>query len=158
MRLRSLLLLPALGTTVAVSAAAQPSASPLIGHWEVELEVGRRVENEVVTPIRAKATLRIVAKGDSLSATIQMPARPDGTVPAPTTATGPRNGNETIFVQSLEAKLNINGEVSTVPTKVTWVLKADGDAMSGTVLREIPSMSFPAEPGPLTGKRLKDGG
>lgn len=153
MRALQTLLLPLLLTTLAATAQAQ-ATSALVGRWEVELEVGRRVENETVTPIRAKATLEIVAKGDSVAATIQMPARPDGTVPAPTTAIGPRNGNETIFVQSLEAKLNLNGEVTTVPTKVTWVLKADGNTISGTVLREIPSLSMPTEPSPLTGRRL----
>ncbi len=131
--------------------------SPFIGDWSVEVTAGMRIENDEPTPIRAKARLSIVAKGDSLVATLVVDPIPD-TPPRPpaTFATARVPGSEIRFVQRSQATLNMNGDERQATVVSTWTLKVDGDTISGIVAREIEGMMGPGmPPQPVSGTRVK---
>lgn len=137
--------------------AVQSQSSPLIGDWSVEVTAGMRIEDGEPTAIRAKAKLSIVEAGDSLVATLTMEPNPEiGTRPPARFATAKVMGNAATFVQRGQARMNLNGEESTVTSISTWSLKAEGDAISGTVARAIEGMEMPAMPAqPVSGTRIK---
>ena len=136
-------------------AAHAQASSPLIGTWNIEYERGRRVENDVVTPVMGTATLTIQQRGDSLIATLVVPPRPDGTATPPSTAAAKAGSGSHVFRQQQEIRLNMNGEAITRTATLTWTLQADGDTLSGTLLREIADMPVAAEPTPVKGTRSK---
>lgn len=150
---RSKLVLAALFALAPLAARAQ--AHPLAGKWTIEYAGGMRIENGEPTPILAKALLTITEVGDSLIATVRMepnpnlPPRPEGRFAALKAA-----GNEITFKQRSEAKLNTNGEERTMTAVSTWILKADGEALTGTLGRELEGMDMPLPPPqPVTGRR-----
>lgn len=137
--------------------AAQAQSIPLAGKWTIEYAGGMRIENDTQTPIMAKALLTISVVGDSLVATLLMepnpnlPPRPESRFAALKVA-----GNEVVFTQRSEARLNMNGEEHLATAISTWTLKADGDTMSGTLGRRIDGMDVPMPaPQPVTGTKLK---
>ena len=103
----------------------------------------------------AKARLIIAQSGDSLIATLEQPPRPDGTPALTTTIGGRVNNGDAVFVQKTKATLNINGEAQQSDVTVTWKLQAAGDALTGSVLREISIMGIAPTPSPVKGTRLK---
>lgn len=129
---------------VIVPASASPSYAQgtpaLVGNWTVTYERGRRFENGEATPIMGEAKLQLVASGDSLLATLAPGARPDGTTPPPATFGGRVTGDSAVFVQKQKVTMNMNGEETTRDIVLTWVLRASGDALSGTLARTIPGM------------------
>lgn len=129
---------------VIVPASASPthaqSSPALVGHWTVTYERGRRVENGEATPIMGEARLQVIASGDSLLATLAPGARPDGTTPPPATFAGRVAGDSAVFVQKQKVTMNMNGEETTRDIVLTWVLRASGDALTGTLARTIPGM------------------
>lgn len=130
------------------------STAPIVGKWAIDYERGRRVENDVVTPVMAKGTITIAVDGDSLIATLDQGPRPDGT-PTPAAKLGGRISNgSAVFLQSQQVRMNMNGEEHVQTIKVTWTLKADGDALSGTMAREMPNMQGGA-PSAVSGTRVK---
>jgi hypothetical protein len=136
--------------------AARAQASPLAGRWAIEFTAGMRVENDEPTAIRAKGTLTITEEGDSLVATLKtepienMPPRPEVRLAA---KKGP--GNAVTFVQRSQARLNMNGEEREVTSISTWSLTATGDALAGSVRRELEGMQMPGMPEqPVTGTRV----
>jgi hypothetical protein len=136
---------------------AQAQASPLAGKWTIEYAGGMRIENETPTPIMAKALLTITVVGDSLVATLAMEPNPD-LPPRPETRFAALKvaGNEVVFTQRSEARLNMNGEEQIATAISTWTLKAEGDAMSGTLGRRIDGMDLPMPPPqPVKGTRLQ---
>lgn len=150
---RSLIVLAAL--LMLTPLAAQAQAHPLAGRWTIEYAGGMRIENGEPTPILAKALLTITEVGDSLVATVRMepnpnlPPRPEGRF-----AALKASGSEITFKQRSEAKINTNGEERTMTAISTWVLKADGDALSGSLGRELEGMEMPLPPPqPVTGRR-----
>lgn len=137
--------------------SAQAQTSPLVGDWSVEITAGMRIENDEATPIRAKAKLSIVLLGDSLVATLtvepneNVQARPPARFAAAKSA-----GGAASFKQRSEATLNTNGQETKATVISTWALTAQGDAISGTVAREIEGMMGPGMPAqPVTGTRIK---
>ncbi|QJR37407.1 hypothetical protein [Gemmatimonas groenlandica] len=141
---------------VALALANSPVAaqSSLVGHWDIDYERGRRIENDVVTPVMGKATLTIALQGDSLVATLQPTPRPDGTpVPAATMSAKP-SASGVVFVQKQIVQLNVDGEVRPQEATVTWTLQATGDVLSGTLLRALPMMPEAPSPTAVTGKRM----
>lgn len=118
---------------------AQGTAA-LVGNWAVSYERGRRVENGEATPIMGEGKLQVVSSGDSLVATLVSGARPDGSVPPPASFGGRIAGDSAVFVQKQKVTLNMNGEETTRDIVLTWVLRASGDALSGTLARTIPGM------------------
>jgi hypothetical protein len=146
----------ALSALLALSpVVARAQAHPLAGKWTIEYAGGMRIENGEPTPILAKALLTITEVGDSLVATLHMdpnpnlPPRPDGRFAALKVA-----GSEVTFKQRSEAKLNTNGEEHTTTAISTWVLKVAGDAMTGSLGRELEGMDMQMPPPqPVTGRR-----
>lgn len=145
----------ALATLLAVGAGATAAQAQnaLVGKWTIDYERGRRVENGEMTPIMGTGQLTIVQSGDSLVATLVSAARPDGSVPPPSTFGGHKTGDDVVFVQHQKVQINVNGEASEQPITLTWTLRAAGDALTGTLARELPMMPEPLPPSPVKGKR-----
>ena len=146
---------------VALAAFAAPATvsgqprSALVGHWTVEYEVGRRVEDGEAHGIRGTGTFSIAQSGDSLLVTIQAPARPDGTVPPPATVGARGADGATTCVQKQKVRVNMNGEETMHDVTLTWSLKVDGDALTGTLSRVMQDMPEMAAPSAVTGTRVK---
>jgi hypothetical protein len=128
---------------------------PLVGTWSIEYERGRRVENGEVTPIMGTGRLTIEQRGDSLVATFAPPARPDGTVPPPSTTSARIATPEVVFTQEQSVTINMNGEEQVRRITLTWSLTASGDALSGTLRRDLPMSPEPLPPTPVKGTRLR---
>lgn len=147
----TLLLLPLLAAPL----AAQDH--PLVGNWTISFTAGMRMENGAATPITATGTLAFAAQGDSLIGTLTtdsiagQPRRPPSRMAARTVA------GEMTFVLRSPARINMNGEVREATGVSTWVLLANGDALTGTVQRRIEGLDdvqLPDQPTqPVTGKR-----
>lgn len=135
--------------------AAAQSSHPLVGTWTVTYERGRRNENGEITRLMGEGRLQLQAAGDSLVATLTTGARPDGSVPPPAVFGGRVSGDSAVFTQKQSVRINMNGEESTRDVVMTWVLRADGDALTGTLTREMAAMPEAPEPSPVTGKRVK---
>ena len=134
---------------------AQPT-HPLVGKWTIEFQRGQRMENGSVTPIMGSGELVVTARGDSLVATLTTSGtRPDGSVAPPAVMTGKANGGQAVFVHRATAQLNLNGESRSAEATTTWTLRVNGDALDGTMLREIKDvmLQVPMEPSPVKGKR-----
>ena len=131
------------------------SATPLIGRWTVEYEVGRKMEDGDVTPIRGSGRMIIAPSGDSLLVTIQAPPRPDGTVPPPATVGARSSDGSTTFTQKQQVRVNLNGEESTRDVVLTWSLKASGDVITGTLTRAMQDAPAMLTPSPVSGARVK---
>lgn len=137
--------------------STQAQSSALVGDWAVEITAGMRIENETPTPLRAKARLSIVLQGDSLIATLTV--EPNAEVqarPPARFAAAKSSGNAVDFVQRSQATLNVNGDERQATVISTWALAADGDAIKGSVSREMEGMSMPGMPSqPVSGTRIK---
>jgi hypothetical protein len=155
--MRRFLLIAAASALSSLSAAAQsaPSVSALLGRWNAEWELGRVVENDVVTPVMANGLITVESRGDSVVATILVTKRSDGR-PAPTNAitlTGKATARGAEFMQKQTVRLNMNGEEQTREVTVTWTLSANGDQLSGSMLREMPFVSETPAPSEIKGTR-----
>ncbi len=149
------LVLASLVVSPAARSISAQSPNPLVGTWTVTYERGRRVENGEVTRVMGEGRLQLQASGDSLVATLAAGARPDGSVPPPATFGGRVAGDSAVFTQKQSVRINMNGEESTRDVVLTWVLRASGDSLSGTLAREMAAMPEAPEPSPVTGKRVK---
>lgn len=151
---------------IAAAVIAPVSATPthaqgtaaLIGNWTVSYERGRRIENGEATPLMGEGKLQVVTSGDSLVATLVSARRPDdGSVPPPATFGGRISGDSAVFVQKQKVTLNMNGEESKRDIVLTWVLRASGETLTGTLTRTIPGMEAMEGAGggsPVKGTRL----
>lgn len=143
----------AVASMASTGAGLAQSAHPLVGSWNISYERGRRMENGDVTPIMGTAELSIAQQGDSLVATIQPAARPDGTKPPASTFGGKLTPAGAVFVQEQMATINENGVESQRMMTLTWTLEATGDALTGTLARDLPGMEG-APPAPVKGTRV----
>jgi hypothetical protein len=139
------------------ASAAQPA--PITGQWTIDWELGRRIENDNVQVIRASGVLTAKVVGDSLEATIDMKSRTDGR-PAtpPITLKGKASATGGVLFQVQQLRFNANGDERTVEVKVTWTLTANGDALTGEIVRDVPADMAPMGPVPpatITGTRVK---
>lgn len=133
------------------------SSHPLVGKWSIEFQRGQRMENGTVTPMMGTGDLVVVARGDSLVATLTTAGtRPDGSVSPPAVMSGKARDGHAVFVHKTTAQLNMNGEVRTAEAVTTWTLKVAGDQLEGTMLRELKDvmLQVPMEPSPVKGKRI----
>ena len=63
---------------------------------------------------------------------------------------------QAVFVQKQTVQLNMDGEMHSAEAITTWTLQATGDALTGGIAREIPSMPMPPrDPSPVKGTRIK---
>lgn len=155
--MRRTALLATLFLTPPLALAAQSHA--LVGSWSITYPAGIRHENGVATPITGTGTLDVVQQGDSLVATLTpnpiegQPLRPPMRMAA-RTPTG-----EVTFVTRGSATLNLNGESRQATSVSTYVLRANGDTLEGTIERrlegvdDLPLAPQPAQP--VTGVRTK---
>ena len=142
---------------VAVSGGWQQAhaqaAKAIVGKWNIEFERGRRIENGEMTSIMGKGELLVEQQGDSLLATLTQPPREDGTVVPPAKIGGHEKDGSVLFVQKSVAHMNINGEDQALDVVVTWTLKPEGDALSGTVFRDMKGGPMTMTPTPVKGTR-----
>jgi hypothetical protein len=138
----------------AVTLRAQPVPA-VVGKWTIEYERGRRMENGEATAIMGTGTLTIASQADSLVATLELPPRPDGTSAPPSTMAGRMGAQGAVFKQMQQVTLNMNGEMTKHDMLVTWVLRADGDILTGTMARELPMAPEQPAPAPVKGTRIR---
>jgi hypothetical protein len=141
---------------VAGAATVRAQSAPAVaGKWAIEFERGRRMENGEATAIMGTGTLTITSQADSLIATLESPPRPDGTPAPPATMFGRLGAEGAVFKQTQKVTLSMNGEMTTHDMLVTWVLKANGDVLTGTMARELPMAPEQPAPAPVKGTRIK---
>jgi len=154
--MRSFIRLAGAAVLVACTAPAlSAQAHPLAGRWEIDYERGKRIENGEATVIRGTATLTLELRGDSLVGTLVRPATPGQPAPEPQRFAGKATASGAVFVVKTVATNNNNGEITTREAVMTWTLAARDDALDGTLLFTVTGMDMPAEPTPVSGKRLK---
>lgn len=138
-------------------AVAQPA--PITGQWTIDWELGRRIENGDVQVIRATGVLSAKVVGDSLEAVIDMKSRSDGRPATPAiTLKGKVSATGGVLSQVQQLRVNVNGEERSVEVKVTWTLTANGDTLTGEIVRDMPADMAPMGPMPpstITGTRVK---
>lgn len=84
------------------------------------------------------------------------PAEPtDQGPPKPERFAAKAGATGAVFVLSGKITLNMNGEMTTHESVVTWTLDAKGDALQGTMQRKVIGTDFPSEPSPVKGVRAK---
>lgn len=139
------------------SASLHAQQQRLVGVWQVTYPGGATIENGVTTIIMATGTLTIEAKADSLIATMvqdtsaEFPARP------PVRLAAKAGAGDATFVARSTAQININGVESEATVVSTWVLRAKGDNLEGTVQRSIDGLEGGNQPPqPVTGTRKKE--
>jgi hypothetical protein len=147
----SLLFLPLL-----LPAVLAAQSHPLAGNWEISIPVGASIENGVATQIFASGAVSLGVVGDSIIGTLKVapppgyPARPPARLAAGAAAV------PSVFVVNSQATIDINGEESTRKVTSTYTMTAKGDALEGTVAREIEGGDMPGlEPQAFRGKRAK---
>ncbi len=142
-----------------VAAPLTAQAHPLEGKWNLEYPAGARVGPNGTEAIMGKAAFEVVAKGDSLIATLTpgsvegQPARP------PSRLAAIKRAGEVTFSVTSKSQMHFNGEQRDVTVRSTWILTANGDALSGTVSRLFEGaedLPIPQnEPQPVSGTRAK---
>ena len=139
-----------------VPAALAAQSHPLVGTWDLSLPAGVRVEDGEPTPIMGKGNVVFSQVGDSIVGTLKveppegMPARPAARLAAKASS-GPLT-----FVQQSTATVRSNGAESTHKVTNTYVFEATGDALKGTVARDVEGVTVQLPgPMPLSGTRVK---
>ncbi len=144
---------------IALALAAAPhlvhaQTHPLVGDWSVSMAAGMRIENGEQTIITQKGMMSVAVVGDSIVATLKMeplegrPARPASRLAAKLVP------GKVVFMDKREATINTNGEEQKVMSTSTFTFDPSGDALNGTVSREIPGMGGMGAQ-PITGNRIK---
>lgn len=138
----------------AAPAALLAQAHPLVGRWSVTVPVGMRIEGDIETPVTVTAGLHVTIEGDSLVAMLSMPA-PQG-MPArpPRRLTTRLADGPAVFELRSVARIDTNGETAMRDAVSTFTLSANGDSLTGTILRRIEGADMPAKADPVTGTRV----
>lgn len=136
--------------------ALHAQQQPFVGAWQMSYPAGMRIEGDVETPIIGTGLLTIEAQGDSLIGTLvtdptpEMPARP------PSRLAAKAGAGEVTFISIGKATININGSERETKSVSTWVLRANGEAIEGTVQRSIEGVDGGTQPPrPVSGTRRK---
>ena len=136
-----------------ILAAQQP---PLAGTWQVHFQAGMRISNGDATPIMATGTLTVKPEADSLIGTLETDPAPDMPARPPVRLAAKSSAGDATFIAHGKATINVNGAEHEAEVVSTWVLRAKGDSLEGTVSRTIDSPhAGPQEPRPVTGVRTK---
>ena len=136
--------------------ALSAQQQPLVGTWLVNFQAGMRIEDGVATPIIGTGTLTVEAAGDSLIGTLATTPAPDMPARPPVRLAAKASTGEATFIAHSKATINVNGAEHEANVVSTWVLRAKGDSLMGTVARKIESLEAgPQEPRPVTGTRKK---
>jgi hypothetical protein len=126
----------ALAFNASALVAQQPA---LVGTWQISYPAELRVMNGVLDPVMATGTLTVEARGDSLIANLLTDASPDLRARPPLRLATKAGPNPT-FESRSKATLNMNGEQTTVTSVNTWIFKATGDHLEGSVERKLEGM------------------
>ena len=140
---------------LALNASALAAQQPaLVGVWNISYPGQVRMINGEAEVIMAGGTLTFEARGDSLIGNLvtdpsaDLPARPALRLAASVTQADP------VFQTRSTATLNRGGVESTATVVSTWILKAAGDRLEGTVERRLEGNDAPSQgPQPVKGKR-----
>ena len=136
--------------------ALQAQQQPLVGVWRISYTGGMRIEDGVATPIMATGTLTIEAKADSLVANLVTEPAPDLPARPPVRVATKAGAGDATFTAHTKATININGAEREATVVSTWVLRAKGDSLEGTVQRKIEGFEGGSqEPQPVTGTRRR---
>jgi hypothetical protein len=136
--------------------ALQAQQQPLVGVWQITYTGGMRIEDGVATPIMATGTLTIDAKADSLVANLATDPAPDLPARPPVRVATKAGAGDATFTAHTTATININGSEREATVVSTWVLRAKGDSLEGTVQRKIEGFEGGSqEPQPVTGTRRR---
>ena len=129
---------------------------PLAGTWQVTFQAGMRIADGEATPIMASGTLTVKPEADSLIGTLVTNPAPDMPERPPVRLAAKASSGEATFTAHGTATINVNGAKHEAAVVSTWVLRAKGDSLEGTVERKIDSPEAgPQEPRPVTGVRKK---
>ena len=134
---------------------ARAQSNPLLGAWTIEYQRGLSNENGEITPIMGKGRLDVVQKGDSLIATLSAAGPSDGPARPPIRLAGVFSGPGATFIGTSSARVNMNGEEQIIPSTMSWALRANGDAIDGTMTRTVPGHEVGGAPSPVKGTRDK---
>lgn len=147
------LALVAVLAVAALPALARAQATPdVTGKWKVAYVAGRTIENGEETVHTDTTVLTVTAQGDSVVATFPGGRRPDGSV-AMVTLRGTRTPQGATLSMTRKIRINENGNETTPEVVITWVLRVDGNALSGeSTMTGMPN--GPPMGGPLTGTRV----
>ena len=136
--------------------ALSAQQQPLVGTWLVNFQAGMRIEDGVATPIMGTGTLTVQAAGDSLIGMLATTPAPDMPARPPMRLAAKASTGEATFVAQSKATINVNGAEHEANVVSTWILRAKGDSLVGTIARKIDSPEAgPQEPRPVTGTRKK---
>ncbi len=139
------------------SASLHAQQQPLVGVWLVNFQAGMRIEDGMATPLFATGTLTIQPVADSLIGTLATNPAPDMPARPPVRLAAKASTGEATFIAHGKATINVNGAEHEANVVSTWVLRAKGDSLEGTVARKIDSPDAgPQEPRPVTGTRKKE--
>jgi hypothetical protein len=129
---------------------------PLAGTWLVNFQAGMRIEDGEATPLFATGTLTVQPVADSLIGMLATNPAPDMPARPPVRLAAKATTGEATFIAHSKATINVNGAEHEANVVSTWVLRAKGDSLVGTVARKIDSPEAgPQEPRPVTGTRKK---
>ena len=129
---------------------------PLAGTWQVTFQAGMRIADGEATPIMASGTLTVKPEADSLIGTLVTNPAPDMPERPPVRLAAKASSGEATFTAHGTATINVNGAKHEAAVVSTWVLRARGDSLEGTVERKIDSPEAgPQEPRPVMGVRKK---
>jgi hypothetical protein len=148
-------MLVAAAVLVLAAPRVQAQSSPLVGAWTIEYQRGLSNENGEVTPIMGTGHLEVTQKGDSLIGTLTPTGQSDGPARPPLRFAGAAVGATATLTGTSTARINMNGEEQIVQSTITWTFRANGDVLTGTMLRAIPGHEMGGEPSPVKGTREK---
>lgn len=150
---RIMVLALALALTGAPLHAQQQS---LAGTWNVTYPAGMRIQGGNATPLIATGVLTIEVKDDSLIGNLVTNPTPDIPARPPAQLVAKVSVGEAVFVSRTEARVNINGEERKTTAVSTWMLRATGDSLGGTVERKLEGLEIGNQgPQPVSGIRLR---
>ena len=138
------------------SASLHAQQQPLVGVWQVTYPGGMKMEDGVSTTIMATGRLTIEARADSLIATMVTDPSPDFPARPPVRVAAKAGAGDATFVARSTAIININGVEREATVLSSWVLRAKGDNLEGTVQRTLDGFEGGNQgPQPVTGTRWK---
>jgi hypothetical protein len=141
-------------TTVAAHSRPLP-AHPLAGTWNIEYERGHSNMGGVISATMGMARLELKQRGDSLVGVLTPEDNHDGRGVTPMAIAGVGSGSSATLTSKTTARVNMNGNESTIDVTMTWELTANGDALTGTMSRKSEGLSMPATPSPVKGTRAR---
>jgi hypothetical protein len=126
---------PSFALALFITLTPQPSQPhPLVGVWRITYPWHLEVVNGVVHPTMEKGHLTVETRGDSLIATLEAESAGQGRSRRLATSLGT---GATVFVMRDLVTVDIRGNRREATAVGTWVLRVNGDELSGSLERRI---------------------